>query len=69
MKKYIMPNTDIEIVALGANILETSNTPQAHNSVSEGDQLGNLGLFDGLEDAYPTKGNDLWDDAYQNDGI
>lgn len=63
MKKYIKPNTDIEIVALGANILQTSDTPQAHNSVSNGDQLGNLGSFDDMDETYLPKGNGLWDDV------
>ena len=62
MKKYIMPITDIEKTTLSANILQTSK-PQAHDSVSQGEQLGNGALFDEMDAAYPSKDNSLWDDA------
>ena len=62
MKKYIMPITDIERTTLSASILEPSK-PQAVDSISESEQLGNGVLFDKMDDAYPAKGDGLWDDA------
>ena len=62
MKKYIMPITDIEKTTLSISILEPSK-PQAVDSISESEQLGNGVLFDKMDDAYPPKGDGLWDDA------
>lgn len=65
MRKYIQPKIDIslnEVILLaGINL--------SNGEGNEGDFFTNQALYDDLEDAYPTKGNDLWDDTYQNDGI
>lgn len=68
MKKYIQPMLYIEFLSAETSFL-VGNQSRPESDQGSGDVFSNQALYDDLEDAYPTKGNDLWDDAYQNDGI
>ena len=61
MKTYIQPQTSIEhaemIIMAGLSL---------KGAGGDGNQLGNEGFFDDMEDSYPPKDKNLWDDAYSN---
>ena len=60
MKRYIIPSITIDSV-FAMNIL--AGSLQNHNEYSDADDLSNRNLFDKMDDAYPAKGDGLWDDA------
>ena len=67
MKKYTKPQSDIEIMTTVAGLLDGGSNPGRINKAGDGNQLGNTGFFDEMEDSYPPKDKGLWDDQYKND--
>lgn len=61
MKKYIKPNTEIEMMTLAVSILDPSL--QVHNDYSDASALSNQSTFDDMDETYLPKGNGLWDDV------
>ncbi len=67
MKKYIKPQSDIETMTTVVGLLDGGSNPGLNKTGGDGNQLGNTGFFDDMEDSYPPKDKGLWDDQYKND--
>ena len=61
MKKYIIPSITIDPMIFKMNLL--AGSLDKHDEYSTADPLSNNSLFDDMEDAYPPKDKDLWNEA------
>ena len=63
MKKYIIPVCELAPAKLNSTILAGT----VNNVLGFKEDASNSGLFDTLEDDFPEKDKDLWDDAYADE--
>ncbi len=66
MKKYIKPQSCIEMMTPVISFMDNGSKPGLNGPGGDGNQLGNQGFFDDMEDSYPPKDKGLWDDAYND---